>query len=278
MSNQLTSRLTIAIICLSGILFLSADFLSSNQAPSGNTGADNGQTCQGCHGGNSLNASGGSVVVSGLPDTYTPGTTYTFSVTITHGTANRSKWGFAVKAVGSTGTSTGTLSSLNSNAGQIGGQEIGHLNAPSQSGATYTFNNLRWTAPSTPQSTDQTVRFFAVGNAANGIGSSGDFIYTSVKTITQQTSNLNESIPEIDNWVVMSASSTPTIQIAMKKSAVLQAAIYTLSGQEVARISSRQFASGQHQIQFSTGTLAKGTYIVTLMSNNRKETKKLMIQ
>ncbi len=278
MSKNIPSRLAVAVFCLSGTFFISANLFFSSQPPEGFTGA-NGATCaqSGCHSGNTLNASGGSIVISGIPDTYTPGTTYTFSVSITHSVSNRSKWGFAVKAIGSTGNSTGSFSSLNPNAGVIG-QEIGHVSAPSQSGSTFTFNNLRWTAPATPQSTEQTVRFFAAGNAANGAGSSGDFIYTSVKTITQQTSNITESIPEVDKWVVLSASNTPTIQIAMKKSAVLQAAIYTLSGQEVARISSRQLTSGQHKLQFSTGDLAAGTYIVTLMSNNRKETKKLLIQ
>ena len=275
MSKKITSKLTAFVLCLSGVLFLSADFLSSGQAPEGYTGAG-GVTCQGCHAGNSLNASGGSLTINGLPDTYTPGTTYTFSVTITHG-ASRSKWGFAVKAIGSTNASVGSFSTTNTNAGLIG-EEIGHINAPSQSGSTYTFNNLRWTAPANPQSTEQTVRFFAVGNAANGSGSSGDFIYTTTKTVTQQTSNVIEDIPEIENWIVLTAANTPTIQIAMKKSAVLQAALYTLNGQEVSRISARQLASGQHKLQFSTGNLAAGTYIVSLLSENRKETKKIFIQ
>lgn len=279
MNKKITSKLAVVVFCLSGTFFISADLFFSGGAPSGYTGA-NGVTCaqSGCHSGNALNASGGSVVISGIPDSYTPGTTYTFSVTITHGTANRSKWGFAVKAIGSNNSNVGSFTTTNNNAGLIGDQEIGHVSAPSQSGATYTFNNLRWTAPANPQSTEQTVRFFAVGNAANGVGSSGDFIYTSTKTITAQTSNIVESIPEIENWVVMSISNTPTVQIGMKKSAVLQAALYTLNGQEVSRISARQLASGQHKLQFSTGNLPAGTYLVALMSNNRKETKKLMIQ
>ena len=279
MSKKITSKLAIAIFCLSGTFFISADLFFSGAAPSGFTGAS-GATCAtvGCHSGNAINAAGGSVVISGIPDTYTPGTTYNFSVAITHGTANRNKWGFAVKAIGSNNSNVGSFNSTNPVAGSIGDQELGHLNAPSQSGSTYTFNNLSWSAPASPQSTEQTVRFFLVGNAANGSSSSGDFIYTTTKTITQQTSNISERIPEIDNWVVLSASNTPTIQISMKKSAVLQAVMYTLGGQEIARISSRQFASGQHKLQFSTGNLAAGTYIVSLMSNNRKESKKLLIQ
>jgi len=87
-----------------------------------------------------------------------------------------------------------------------------------------------------------------------------------------------EDIPEIENWVVLTTTNTPTIQIAIKTSAILQAALYTLNGQEVSRISARQLASGQHKLQFSTGNLAAGTYLVSLMSGNRKETKKIFIQ
>lgn len=279
MSKKITSKLAAVIFCLSGTFFISADLFFSGAAPSGFTGAS-GSTCAtaGCHSGNTVNASGGSVVINGIPDTYIPGTTYNLSVSITHGASNRSKWGFALKAIGSNNSNVGTLASTNSFAGSIGDGEIGHFSAPSQSGSTYTFNNLSWTAPASPQSTEQTIRFFVAGNAANGSGSSGDFIYTSTKTITQNTSSITERIPEIDNWVVLSSSNSPTIQIDMKKSAVLQAAIYTLGGQEVARISSRQLSSGQHKLQFTTVNLAAGTYVITLMSNNRKETKKLFIQ
>jgi hypothetical protein len=276
MSNQITSKLTIAIICLSGMLFLSANFLSSTRAPAGYTGAE-GSTCTNCHGGNPLNATGGALTVSGLPETYIPGTTYTFSVTITHGSNNKNRWGFAMKAIGSNGNNSGSFSSANSNAGILtNSQEIGHVNAPFQSGSTYTFNNLRWTAPTSPLTTEQTIRFFAAGNAAGGTGN--DFVYTTVRTITQQTSNVAENIPEIEKWVVFTASGTPTIQLTMKKSAAIQAALYTLSGQEVARLALQQLASGQHKIQLAPSNLATGTYIVTLISDSRKESKKLVVR
>jgi len=279
MRKNITSKLAILVFCLSGILFISADLFYTSAAFPGHTGADGSTTCAtaGCHSGNVLNATGGSVVITGLPDTYSPGTTYNFSVTISHG-ASRSKWGFAVKAIGTNNSNVGSFTTTNINAGSIGGGEIGHLNAPSQAGSTYTFNNLSWTAPAAPQSTEQTVRFFVVGNAANGIGSTGDFIYTTSKTITQQTSTIAESIPEVDKWVLVSTSNTATIQLSMKRTAVLQAAMYTMGGQEVARIASRQFGAGQHNLQFATGNLSTGTYVVTLISDNKKETKKIFIQ
>ncbi|MFO0415489.1 MAG: T9SS type A sorting domain-containing protein [Bacteroidota bacterium] len=40
----------------------------------------------------------------------------------------------------------------------------------------------------------------------------------------------------------------------------------------------QQLASGQHKIQLAPSNLATGTYIVTLISDSRKESKKLVVR
>lgn len=63
--------------------------LSSNQPPEGYTGS-NGFYCTSCHATNGLNAAGGSVAVTGLPnDTYVAGKAYAFSMAISHAQADR---------------------------------------------------------------------------------------------------------------------------------------------------------------------------------------------
>ncbi|MBS4044550.1 MAG: hypothetical protein KGZ59_12125 [Chitinophagaceae bacterium] len=145
----------------------------SSQPPTGYTGAT-GNYCNTCHSGNPLNAVGGSVTVSGLPSGgYVPFTQYPISLTINHGASNRQRWGFSMKAVNSSGTSVGTFSSTNSNAA-TNGTELSHNNAVSTSSSnSFTYNNLRWTAPAASGN----VTFFYVGNAADGSGDGGDFIY-----------------------------------------------------------------------------------------------------
>jgi hypothetical protein len=147
-------------------------------APTGYTGAD-GSYCNGCHGSFALNSGGGNVATLGLPTSITLGTAYNFSAVITHGTPDREKFGFAIKAVDASNTAVGTFSSTNPNAGPIG-SEIGHLNAPFVTATnSYTYGNLTWTAPTIAPV--YPVRFFIVGNAGNnGQGTAGDYIYSSV--------------------------------------------------------------------------------------------------
>jgi hypothetical protein len=173
MIKKFTYSLIIITFC---ILIGQANEQSSIQPPTGNTGAD-GSTCTNCHGSFGLNSGGGNVTISGLPTSgYTPNQTYTFSLTITHGTADRTKWGFSIAARTSGNADVGTFTTTNSNAG-VNGSELSHNNAPSTAATnSFTFNNLKWTAPATNQGP---ITFYYTGNAANGnSGTSGDHIYS----------------------------------------------------------------------------------------------------
>ena len=162
---------------------------NSGTPPTNNTGAT-GAYCNGCHSGtNNFNAAGGGITISGLPGGYTSNTVYTFSITINHATANRKRWGFAIKAVNASGAAIGTFTTTNPNA-SVGSGELRHLNAPiSASGAnTNTYANLKWAAPLTNNLADKTVRFFLVAVAADGTGgTNADFVYSKLVTIPPTT-------------------------------------------------------------------------------------------
>lgn len=152
----------------------------SSQPPQGRTGAT-GVYCNSCHSTFALNTAGGSVVVNGLPgSSYTPNQAYPFTLTINHSAANRLRWGFSIAAMNGSNTA-GSFSSNNPNAAP-NGNELSHDNAVSTAASsTYTYNNLVWTAPATP---NLPVTFYYVGNAANGNGAnSGDYIYSGTSSI-----------------------------------------------------------------------------------------------
>jgi len=198
-------KTSIAIVMLLTLLSSFSALMRSSQPPAGKTGAT-GAYCTECHSGNALNAPGGNVSVTGLPENYTAGTSYSFGVNITHGVADRRRWGFEITAINSNGQEVGTFSSTNPNAAIIGAsKELGHLNAvitPSQQ--SFTYNNLTWTAPVNPGVADETVTFYFSSIAANGNGSSsGDFVYAATKVITRSviytfTGNGNWDDPA--NW------------------------------------------------------------------------------
>lgn len=163
-----------------------AGLMFSSEPPQNYTGAT-GVYCTNCHAGNSLNTTGGSVTVTGLPaDNFSAGSSYSFSITTSHSAADRRRFGFSIAARNSLGQAVGSFSSSNTNAA-LNGNELSHFNAPLAPLAnlqSYTFDNLTWTAPANPTSADATVTFYYAANAANGSGSSGDFIYAGTKTIT----------------------------------------------------------------------------------------------
>jgi len=152
-------------------------FFNSSRPPQGHTGAE-GRYCTNCHSSFPLNSGGGSVTATGLPTvSYVQGQAYNFSVTISHG-AVRNRWGFSIAARNAAGQPVGTFSGTHPNA-EPNGNELSHNNAVSLSGNSYTYNNLSWTAPSSPATADNQVTFYYVGNAANGDFSPGsDYIYS----------------------------------------------------------------------------------------------------
>lgn len=178
----MTKNLLLVLTGLLMIVTFSSQSLFSSSAPSGYTG-ESGNTCAGCHGSFVVNSGGGSVTVTGLPTgTYNPGQSYPISVTISHGTSNRTRWGFALAARNASGLSVGTFTSSNVNAALIGDAEVGHQGAVvTPASSSYTYSGIQWVAPSVPTTNDFNLNFYIVGNAANNnSSSSGDFIYNTV--------------------------------------------------------------------------------------------------
>jgi hypothetical protein len=144
-------------------------------APIGYTGATS-SYCTSCHSDFGLNSGGGNVVTIGLPSSVTLGTAYNFSTVITHGAADRSRFGFAIKAVDANGAAVGTFTTTNPKAG-VTNNEIGHRDAIIiQPEISYVYDNLTWTAPTVAPV--YPITFYITGNAGNGgQGTSGDYIY-----------------------------------------------------------------------------------------------------
>lgn len=177
--------------------------------PLGFTGAPGEGTCVGCHYTYELNSGSGKVRISGLPDNYTPGQTYTVSVTVTHPTARR--WGFELTAIDTNGTSS-TIGSLNltdstntdRRSTTISGQSrtyVHHTGSgtfPNQAGsASWSFT---WTAP---VSNVGVITFYVAGNAANNqVTPEGDYIYTTSVVVNAPLSNQPPTFAAMSDRIV----------------------------------------------------------------------------
>jgi hypothetical protein len=174
-------RMILCFFVVSTLLISSTKTLHfSSVSPEGYTGAT-GAYCNSCHADFPLNVTGGNVVLTGLPSgNYTPNATYNLSLKINHFANDRTRWGFAIKAINNAGNAIGTFTTSNPNA-YINGDELSHFYAVTTSAQnSFTYDSLKCTAPATPGN----ATFYYAGNAANNSsGNDGDYIYSGVSAI-----------------------------------------------------------------------------------------------
>jgi hypothetical protein len=176
------SSVVLAVLALASFFSFTKPYHYPWVPPTGYTGATVSYcSTAGCHssfGDNVVNTGGGAVTAPGLPTSVTLGTAYNFSTVITHGDPDRSRFGFAIKALDANGVAVGTFTTTNTKAGVID-NEIGHRDAIIiQPEISYIYDNLTWTAPTVAPV--YPITFYIAGNAGNGgQGSAGDYIYAS---------------------------------------------------------------------------------------------------
>ena len=154
----------------------------------GYTGAPGDAACLNCHNTGSIN---GNIVLSGLPATVDPGTTYPITVTITNTVGTAARAGFQMLTLkNSTNTNSGTYSvpASESNAivktvgsGSNPKRYIGHQGAKTFA-ANEVIYDVEWTAPTNQDGEE--ITFYAAALLANGSGTSGDRFTTTNVTAT----------------------------------------------------------------------------------------------
>ena len=176
--NKLKYITPICFVLFLFILSSSTVFAFSFNPPDGKTGAPGEGNCTDCHTGNSLNAAGGSLVLT-VPKTYEPGEVYDIVVNLSRNGQRR--WGFQMAALNSNNVQAGTFTSIDANT-QLGANKyIEHTATGTGQGTSNRYSWMfRWTAPSNDVGT---ITFYAAGNAANNNGgAAGDYIYTQSAT------------------------------------------------------------------------------------------------
>ncbi len=168
------------------VLFFAASnssvFAYSFGPPNGLTDAPGEGNCTQCHFGNSLNASGGTLVL-GVPGTYLPGEMYDIVVDLSR--SGQSRWGFEMTALNGNGARAGTFTPANNGNTQVtAANSKQYIKQTTQGSASGTRDKnqwaFKWTAPTNDVGP---ITFYAAGNAANGdFGTSGDYIYTQKAT------------------------------------------------------------------------------------------------
>ena len=157
--------------------------------PPAHTGGFGDETCHACHFENDLDDPGGSLTLSGVPDTFDPSATYRITVSLERPGMERAGFQMAPRANDGDGAGgpAGALQALD------GDERVQVVAGPD--GVTYAQHTEPGTALTDPDSTSWTfewrpatggtasVTFHAAANAANDDASEfGDFIYTASAT------------------------------------------------------------------------------------------------
>lgn len=161
-------------------------FAFSFGPPEEKTGAPNEGTCadSGCHTGNDLNASGGSLMLT-IPETYQPNQVYEIVVSLA--LAEQSRWGFEMTVLDGNGASAGSFETAdvaNTQLKEKGGKQYIMHTAEGSAQGTNDENQwtLKWRAPDADIGP---ITFYAAGNAADGnFIPTGDYIYTTQEELT----------------------------------------------------------------------------------------------
>ena len=155
--------------------------------PDEKTGAPNETTCAsaGCHAGNVLNASGGTLMLT-VPETYVPNEVYTIVVDLSR--AGRSKWGFQMTALDADGARAGAFApdpaaKANTQVSETNSKQYIKHTAAGTAGANDAHTwEFQWTAPDADVGP---ITFYAAGNASNGnFNPIDDYIYTTQEAST----------------------------------------------------------------------------------------------
>lgn len=242
----------------------------SSEPPIFNASGPGNSSCgsSGCHEG-VQNDGNGSVTITAVPNDghYIPNQTYTIQVSINHPSAVR--FGFQMvsfnednEQAGSFIANAQTFTSIQSIAGI---QFIGHKNIPNPNSNNF---SVQWVAPSNG---DQSITFYAAGNAANGDnGFIGDKIYTGSLTLTPVGSGISSF--ESGQLLAQYIPSQRAIHISSKDEVIDQIRIYNLNGQLVYS----ENTNNQNSI-ISALKYPVGNYIIAVHTNSGLSTQKISL-
>jgi hypothetical protein len=187
-------KILITTLPLAALIIMTSLQMSDN-GKAGRTGSPGETNCTNCHNSFTLNSGGGSITMQSPGMTgfqYTPGQTYTMSVTVAR--TGSSLFGVGIEALTSANANAGTLNITDPASTQIKSatvsgvsrRNIVHVLNGGASTDSKVFN-FSWTAPAAGTGN---VTFYFAGVSAVGTGNgneNNDYVYTSTQVLTEVT-------------------------------------------------------------------------------------------
>jgi len=249
----------------------------SPDGKAGVSGAPGEGTCAdvGCHATYTLNSGTGSLTITS-PDlnnwNYTPGTTYTISVTVAQN--NIGLFGLCFEALKPSGNNAGTLHAgtgtqiKTKTVGGIVRRSITHNSNTGASSNTHTFT-FTWDAPATDEGA---ITFYASGMASNANGNNaGDRIYTTNQEVTSGSVGLDEVLPGMNSFSVYPNPTADQLicSVSSIPSNVSEAYIVDMQGRTILNVTKNQWTVNDNTISFDVSSLHAGNYMLCLAAKGQ---------
>lgn len=262
---------TLLFSCLIAVMSLGSMALNPSSPPTGMTGAPSEKTCSteaGCHSGGAFS---GTVILSGVPDTVLPNTTYT--LTLTASVDGASAGGFQLTCLDGSNSACGTLTAgagtnlANANSRQY----IRQSSAKTYSGGSVSWT-FTWKSPATL--VGSSIRFYFASLAANGNGdTSGDNAISSSKGVVfKSTTSINDAV--LSKKVNISPNpvgNVLNISIDDNTALTAQISLVDVAGRIVLK---REISMSQ---SIDVSHLAKGMYVAQIKMDNKTTFKKVSL-
>jgi hypothetical protein len=245
----------------------SNDVYHVSGAPAGYAGdpASGGATCRSCHSGPGPFPLTG-VITSNIPPAgYTPNTTYTITATFVR--PGHSRFGFSISPQNATGTLMGTLAAQ-SGTTQIngGGKYVTHVITSTMGSGSKTWQFL-WTAPA---SGSGSVTFYGAFNAANDNGQlSGDSIFTSTYTVSENTTGVNDKVANLLHINVFPNPATNFVNVTfyLLQESDVDVSLFDMNGNTIAVLDQEKGLVGRVDKKLDVSSYAEGIYFLRLSVN-----------
>jgi hypothetical protein len=245
-------------------------------APLAKTGAPGDGTCTDCHTGTAQNGNGLDILDWGDAQTYTPGETYSMTLTMGNGAT---KNGFQLVALfDSDNTNAGVITVTDATQTNVAGtarKYLGHKSAGT-SVITWSFD---WTAPETAQGP---VTFYVVTNRTNSNnGTGGDVIYLSQHTFNGEGNSASINTYEaIDNSLEIGYqpdSRKIVLSLDTENSEKLSMNVIGVNGQSVLVRQLGETYPGENKREVSADFTQTGIYVVHLFVGNKAYSRKIIV-
>lgn len=265
---------------------------ASAGAPVSSTGAPNERTCatSECHDTYTLNTgtATSSIAIEGAPEHYTPGQTYTITLSIQDEGVQR--FGYQLVVLHNRDNSNaGSLSLLDTINTQIIANDIA---LQDRRYATYTYPGteakksgvgewqVRWTAPSTDEG--PVTFYLATVSANNDDTDKGDYAYTSKKVLASPLSTAVRAHDAVQSSHLRiapnPATETATLLFAFQQPSTITLSVVDVQGREVLALPPQHFAEGEHTQPLDIHGLAAGTYTLRYTMNDALFATTLVVQ